>query len=86
MTEYTDHATILLTGNRESVKSSGVPVSTLHDQDHGRISKKKRAANQQYLRKTSPSKNGHPLPTKYLRSLAWKIYTLAFVNLTNAQR
>jgi hypothetical protein len=92
MTEHTDPATTALAENRQSAqpksypslsRSSGIPVSTLRDRDHGRISKRERAANQQYLSPQEErslveyalrmSRNGYPLPIKHLRSLAWEI-------------
>lgn len=57
MTEYNDPATTVLALNEQSgqpknysalSKFSGIPISTLRDRDHGRISKKERAVDQQY--------------------------------------
>jgi hypothetical protein len=92
MTDCPDPATTVLTENRYLAqpksyavlsKSSGIPASTLRDHDCGRISKRERAANQQYLSPQEEhslveyslrmSKNGYPLPIKYLPSLAWEI-------------
>jgi hypothetical protein len=58
MTDCPDPATNVLAENRYLAqpksyaalsKSSGIPASTLRDRDRGRISKRERAANQQYL-------------------------------------
>jgi hypothetical protein len=94
MTDCPDPATTVLAENRYFAqsksyaalsKSSGIPASTLRDRDRGRISKRERAANQQYLSPQEErslvehslrmSKNGYctPLPIKYIPSLAWEI-------------
>ncbi|OKO98095.1 hypothetical protein PENSUB_9531 [Penicillium subrubescens] len=92
MNEHHDPATTVLVLNEQSEqpknysalsKSSGIPSSTLRDRDHGRISKKERAVEQQYLTPQEEkslleyvlrlSKNGYPLPVKFLRALAWEI-------------
>jgi hypothetical protein len=84
MTDCPDPATTVLAENRYLAqpksyaalsKSSGIPASTLRDRDRGRISKRERAANQQYLSPQEErslvehslrmSKNGYPLPIKY---------------------
>ena len=92
MIEYNDPAASVLALAKDSgltksysalSKSTGVPSSTLRDRDRGRISKKERAAEQQYLTPQEEkslvdhalrlSKNGYPLPIKLLRALAWEI-------------
>ncbi|KAJ5875034.1 uncharacterized protein N7473_013147 [Penicillium subrubescens] len=64
-------------------RSSGIPSSTLRDRDHGRISKKERLWNSNTLLPQEEkslleyvlrlSKNGYPLPVKFLRALAREI-------------
>ncbi len=59
---------------------SGIPLSTLWHRDHGRVSIKQRAANQQYLTPEEEkalvdyllrmSRNGYPLPIEFARNLA----------------
>jgi hypothetical protein len=59
---------------------SGVPESTLWHRDHGRVSIKQKGAKQQYLTIQEEkalvnyllrmSKNGYPLPVKFVRTLA----------------
>ncbi|KAJ5882704.1 uncharacterized protein N7473_011138 [Penicillium subrubescens] len=92
MTDYNDPAATVLALNEQSgqpknysalSKSSGIPISTLRDRDNGRISRKERAVDQQYLTPQEEkslleyvlrlSKNGYPLPVKFLRALAWEI-------------
>jgi hypothetical protein len=58
MIKYNDPAATVLAINEQSgqsknysalSKSRGIPISTLRDRDHGRIYKKERAVDQQYL-------------------------------------
>jgi hypothetical protein len=61
-------------------ESNTIPVSTLWDRAHGRRPRKEKAAKQQYLTPQKEkalvnyalrmSRNGYPIPVKFLRSLA----------------
>jgi hypothetical protein len=77
---------------------SGVSLSTLWHRHHGRASRRQKAANQQYLTQQEEkalvsyllrmSRNGYPLPIKFVRDLALVIarHRNSIFQITAAER